>query len=362
MFHRTLVILSSVFVLLSLLAVPATAQEEAYGEAVAVDEVLVDVVVEDRRGNVVLGLGAEDFVVTDEGQDGDVTGVTFYSNRRFLESDSQARAMGIDPDAVPTDRYFILVFHDQAQLLPRLNSQLLEAGRQAKRWAQSELSPNDYVAVFRYDFSLDLIQDFTSDPEAVVQAIDDAVAGQDGVRENPADAPQLAPPLPTGDELSEITPRIYAGLELIAQAAQTIPGRKNLIFYSIGFGEVNEAGFYTPDRRYYPDMVHALNDANVAAYTVDLIPSGAFGVSRTRLSNSLSNLSADTGGTYYHTFTNFLTPLEQIEADNNGYYLISYERPAGLEPGTYREIDVETTNPRLRVHARQGYVVDDDGS
>ena len=74
------------------------------------------------------------------------------------------------------------------------------------------------------------------------------------------------------------------------------------------------------------------------------------------LSHSLNQLAADTGGRHFHNFANFATPLRRVTEDNAGYYLLSYsaEYPAG--DSGYREVRVRTTNPTLRVRAREGYL------
>ncbi len=332
-----------------------------FGENVEVREVQIDAVVTDPRGNVVLGLGPKDFEVAENGRPVDVQDVTFYSNRRFLESAERAKALGLDPDQVPTDRYFILFFHDQRDLLPRLTAQLLDAGRRAKEWVTSDLTAGDHVAVAGYDYKLKLFQDFTTDRGKILSAIDQAVRG--GVepkvwpsRQEATSGPSLLAHLPPPDQIRKLSPRIYGALELLAKASAPIPGRKNLVLFSIGFGRVSGFGFYVPDSRYYPPLVHALNDGNVAVYGIDLIPNAPEGgLLDNALGNSLSSLAADTGGRYFFNFVNFLTPLEQVSDDNSGYYLISYRssHPAGTSG--YQKVEVHTKNPEFRVRAREGY-------
>lgn len=346
---------------------PAAAQQDAqqppqarFGEKLEVSEVQLDALVTDRRGNVVLGLGPKDFVVEENGEPVDVTDVTFYSSRRFLDSPERARELGIEPNAVKNDRYFILFFHDQRDILPRITAQLLDAGRRSKQWVESELLPNDYVAVVGYDYKLQFYQDFTTDHAKIEKAIDDAVRGVDAKnwpsRLEPSGGPSLLANLPPADQIRRMSPRFYGAMELVANAAGHIPGRKNLILFSLGFGEVSTFGMYTPDSRYYQPMVRALNAGNVAVYGIDLIsidPDGA--VLDNVYGSSLSQLSADTGGRFYFSAVNFLTPLEQVAEDNSGYYLISYrsKHPAG-ESG-YQKVTVRTVNPDFRVRAREGY-------
>ena len=85
-------------------------QAEFTGE-IAVTEVLLDVLVTDSKGNVVIGLGPEDFEVKDQGEVVDLTSASFYSNRRFVQSSQLAKQAGIDQAVVPSDRIFIIFIH-----------------------------------------------------------------------------------------------------------------------------------------------------------------------------------------------------------------------------------------------------------
>src|SRR4029077_15263457 len=84
-----------------------------FGEEVNVNEVLLDVLVTDARGNVIVGLDKNDFVVKENGKPVDLTGVTFYSNRRLLESSPALAKQGVSTDQSTEDRYFIFFFEDQ---------------------------------------------------------------------------------------------------------------------------------------------------------------------------------------------------------------------------------------------------------
>ena len=351
------------------LALPlaAGAQEApppTFEERIEVTEVLLDVLVSDREGNVIIGLGPEDFVVEEDGKEVPVQGVTFYSNRRFLETAGAATKLRIDPDEVPQDRYFVLFFHDQRAAnveSPGLMARQLEAGREARKWVRGELLPNDWAAVVSYDQKLKVQADFTRDRGALERAIGDAVAGKDPGGNWPSRLPAAAPGrdqppsllagLPSGNELRDRTPTVYEGLQVLARALGNVRGRKNLLLFTIGFGRVNPFGLYEPDPRYYPDTKQALNDHNVAVYAVDLVPTGT----EHTMANAMHQLADETGGRYLFNFTSFASPLRQIAEENNGYYLLAYQsrHPAG-EQG-YREVTVKTRNPEFRVRAREGY-------
>ncbi len=336
-------------------------QPPRFEEQVEVSEVLLDVLVTDGRGNVVLGLGKDDFVVEEDGERVDLNSVTFYSNREFLESAERAREIGVAADQVPTDRYFVLFFHDQRGLLPRLTAQILDAGRRAKQWVRTMLGPNDHVAVVSYDYQLKVFQDFTTDPEAVSRAVDKAVRGGEDPgtwpsRRPTGEGPSLLAGMPSPEAIRKGSVRFYGAMELLARATGPIQARKNVILFSLGFGEVRDFGFYAPDSRYYRPMVQELNDNNVAVYSIDLISiDPGEPLLENVYGNSLSSVSADTGGRYYFNFVNFAAPLEQIARDNNGYYLLAYTSRHPRSESGYQKVTVETRNRQFRTRAREGY-------
>jgi VWFA-related protein len=332
-----------------------------FGERIEVREVLIDALVTDARGNVIVGLDKNDFVVREGGKPVQLSGVTFYSNRRIVETSAAVAKKGLRVDQVPEDRYFILFFDDQksaAADAPVLLSQQLQAGRRAREWAARELLPNDWVAVVSYDYKLKVQQDFTHDRRRIESAIDDAIKGKDTdntwpsrVKAQEPAGPSLLASLPRGDGLRDTTAIIFDGVERLAEAAGKITGRKNLLLFTHGFGRINSFGQYTPDPQYYTPMMEALNTANVAVYPIDLFPVGV----RHPLADAMSQLAFDTGGRYFFDVVNYTTALTQVARENNGYYLLSYrsEHPAGKSG--FQRVEVKTTNPEFKVKTRRGY-------
>jgi len=351
--------------LLAALSVPLAAQEQPpaarFEERVDVTEGLLDVLVTDRDGHVVLGLAPSDFVVRVDGRPAEVTGATFYSNRRYLGGVDAAKA-GIDPDSVPDRRWFVLFFDDQrveAHEARELLTRQLEAGRDAAAWVRTALAPGDLVAVVSFDSRLRLHQDFTADTDLLAAAIDRAARGQDPPAEWPSrraergDLLSLAAGLPSAAELSKATPLIYDALEAVAGATAPIVGRKNLILFTRGFGRLERSGGYVPDRRHHEPMLRALNAANVAVYTVDLVPQGT----RHTFEGSLTDTAAETGGRPFLDVLNFRIPLDRIAEETNGYYLVSVRLPDG--GSGYREVEVDVANPAFVIRARGGFRVGD---
>ena len=346
---------------------PATEADRPFEEEIEVSEVLLDVLVTDRQGNVIVGLGPEDFVVREDGERVEVEGVTFYSSSVPAESAAELAAKGIEVDRVAEDRFFILFFDDVSKYQSsevNLIQQQMRAGRDAREWVRSSLAPADWVAVAGFDRKLELHQDFTRDQDEIAAAIDRAVRGAEGAQnwasrrdELPADAPSLADDLPSGTELLEATPRIYEALTLVAQAAGDVRGRKNLVYFGIGFGDVDSFGQYREDRRYYPKMERALNDANVAVYPIDLTPQGV----HHPFESALSQIATDTGGRHLPFFTSFTTPLDRVAAESSGYYLLAYRARHPRGESGFQEVEVDTADPQLQVRARGGYVFGPSG-
>ena len=362
-------------VALAILAAPPVAAQPpeepaaTFGEEVRVIEVLVDVLATDRRGRLVTGLTADDFVVEENGEPREVTSVTFYATRYedlptevLLGEKRPAPPPGFPPAHLPASRYFIFFFHDQTmEVLDQaaFTSRRLQAARDARQWLESEMRPSDWVAVVRYDHRLMVQSDFTQDRDRVLSAVEAATLNQrTGAlrpsvrqrREVAAAGPSLTRGLPNSFDLERKTLKVEYAVERIADAVRPIIGRKNLVLFTLGFGRV-ESPLGSPDERYYPSMQAALNDANVAVYPIDL--AGSSSVSPQN--NFLSRLADDTGGIYFATFHRFLDPLRDIDRYNSGYYLLSFRSEVPVDEVGYRTFKLEARDRKVRLKARRGY-------
>ncbi|HXT20445.1 MAG TPA: VWA domain-containing protein [Thermoanaerobaculia bacterium] len=333
-------------------AAPTPQPDSTFGEQVEVTEVLLDAVVTDGDGNVIVGLGPNDFKVEEDGKPVTLTDVRFYSSRARLDY------AGRPVNPAEAQRLFVLFFHDQRSLnteVPGVLARALDASRRAKDWVR-KLGPQDYVAVASWEHSLIVEQDFTRDRKAMERAIAEAATGADP-RGNwpsrlPADeGPSLLKNLPKGNAVRDSTPTIYEALQVLAKASAQVVGRKNLVLFSSGFGDVNSFGQFQPDVRYDQPTVQILNDSNVAVYAVDVLDPNT----ESPLGSALSLLATETGGRYFQHVVNFVTPLSEIASETTGYYLLSYRATHPRGQDGYQKVKVAVTNPGLRVKAREGY-------
>ena len=359
-------------------AEPSPAEPEfvaPFGAEILVSEVLLDVLVTDRKGNVILGLGADDFVVTEGDRKVQVTSASFYSNRRSIGAEAlettasvgsaphagSAEPAARNPDAGLAPRYFIFFFDDQRSHnadVPGLLQRQVRAGKDAIEWLRTGLAPADWVAVLGYDNRLKLYQDFSDDRAALARAIENATLGRADrgnfpSRQAPSlpGAPSLAGGLPVGDALSRETGTVYEALTLVAEAAAPLIGRKNLLLFTIGFGRINRFHEYEPDPRYFEPMSESLNDANVAVYTFDLTDTGTVHP----FSNAMSHISTDTGGRYFPNVLHFKAPIADDAKETSGYYLVSYKAEHLTGMRGFQKVKVTLANPELKVTARKGY-------
>jgi VWFA-related protein len=339
----------------------ATAQEDpiANFEGLAeVKEVLLDVIAVDDRGRIVIGLGKDDFVIHENGMKVEITGVSFYTTRYGLD--------GLDqeiPGSIPSSRYFVFFFHDRiggGSIGDYLVRQQAKARRGSLNWVEEHMLPSDWVAVASYDVRLKLHQDFTQDRFAIAEGIHNATTRKDpekgmGRRGRilpPLGTPSLLRSLPEGKALNKQSRNLYNSLRLLAEASAYIVGRKNLLLFSVGFGEIDSNGLSSAaNHRHYPPMEQALNNRNVAVYPIDLTP---FKV-RHLQGQILKRLALGTGGHYFRDPINFLTPILRISEENIGYYLISYQSEHSATKAGYQEVEIRAHNRSIRLKSRKGY-------
>lgn len=343
-------------ILLCATTVAANAQEPPpliapFGAEILVSEVLLDVLVTDRKGNAILGLQPSDFLVSEGDRPVEVTAAEFYSHRA-LE--------GSTAPVAPAARFLLFFFDDQRGRnadVPGLLNRQVGAGRDAREFLAHALTPTDWVAILGYDFKLRLFADFTRDREVLARAVEAATTGKPDRGNWPSrqpveeGTPSLSRRLPAGDELRDQTATIYEAITLISEASTSIYGRKNLLLFTAGFGRMNRFRQYEPDPRYYEPMIESLNDANVAVYAFDLTEPGT----RHPFADAMSQISSDTGGRYFADLSQFEAALTRVAAETSGYYLVSYRatHPSGLRG--FQHVKVRLANPELKLTARRGY-------
>lgn len=337
-----------------LLVLPAFGQETSYGDKVDVNLVLVDATVTDRKGNQILGLDKNDFIVKENGVEQSIDSIDYFTNRRLLTGPESSANFKVE--RVREERYFILFFDKSApqyrvnSTAPSLlvTSELLRAKEAAIKFVENELQPNDLVAVTGFDARLKIYSDFTSNRAKLKDALNKAVTFAVGVKTPDLEmtGPSILRNLNARTMMSR-TGRIQDAITLLSDSLRPIPARKVLVLFTTGIGSVGGT-----DEAYYRPMARALNKANVSVYPINLLREHR----DFPTDSMLSRLSSETGGEYSPLAINFDTPLKRMENGSNGYYLLSYYADTKKKTRDgYQKIDVSLRNPEFRIKAREGY-------
>ncbi len=248
-------------------APPAPAAEDAYQEAIQVRTAEVEVVVTDRKGNRVTGLGREEFTLYEDGQRVELTGFA-----AFAPAAAPAPATGSaelvappPPVAVPPPTASVVVLIDNQSLTQAGRKRLFEHLRRLVR----ELGPAARIGVMSQDSPGELRMALppTEDRAAVLAAIERASKAAPQGNQTYSETQRLAreiglAPLPGEDVLlpggpgapvaETIARDLYdqirahtsqlqaqamstaAALEQLVEALAGLPGRKAVVLVSGG--------------------------------------------------------------------------------------------------------------------------------
>jgi len=402
---------------LSSLSTEAQAQKERIQlqHEVKVTLKLIQVYVTDKKGNPILDLGKNHFVVFDNGQKQSLTeferhvlslpsGKKEVLREKIIETQASA-GRELSP------RKFFLFFDFAFN-----NAIGLEKTKQAAlHFIDSQLQPTDEVGVLSYSAtkSLRLHEYLMTDHRKVrdiVQAFGmKEIAGRAEdfeakywsllKEENPKDASSSGyvfdPDEQRKKELGFLrNQREEAKLQTynfvrkmtdLAKALRYVPGHKSIIFFSSGVPYSVFSGIPAPEispdqtsqdsltwgmentdqpERFesshlssrYEDMLKELSAANCAFYALDTqeLSSTLTSVVQTRGAFTLQKMTSATGGKYFGNINNYRQHIEKIQDLTGCYYVLGYYVDDNWD-GAYHKIKVEVTKPGCEVHAQKGY-------
>ena len=400
-------------------AVPAAAQQpperapDVFGETIDVRVVNVEVVVTDRDGNRVTGLGPDDFRLT---VDGEAVPIDYFSEVvggvvRRPEGATVAAAPGAAEGTVGTS---YLVYVDDTFAVPRDRNEVLRALADDLDF----LKPGDRMAVVAFDGRrVEMLTTWSDEPHQLRRALSDAQArpsrGLTRLAERRSHDMLLAGALTarSEDSLLDLSPedRFFAQ-QLAGKVEQAVdgavaalrgfaqpPGRKVMLLLAGGWPFSPAA--YAADTRTVildggvpdgPQLLRPLVDtANLLGYTVYPIDVPGLGSSTSadveigatggldnavrgdlpipaasssaigsldREANTEDTLSylADATGGQALINARRRAPLEHVEADTRSYYWLGFS-PQRQGDDRRHDIAVEVTRPGLRVRSRASY-------
>ncbi|MCX7604162.1 MAG: VWA domain-containing protein [Bryobacteraceae bacterium] len=386
---------------------------------VDVDEVVVDLIVRDRRGRLLKDLRPEEIEIFENGQRQEVRSLRLIEGPQAVLENQQRVTL----DPLRQLRLVSLVFE-------RLGPEAMRLSRDAaNHLVARETDPNVYFAVFRVDPALRVLQGFTRDKGLLRKAIERATSGvgtnlrpeRDEARAartqaQAADAARAAQPPAAGqaadganyaeqamaralrnmEQFLEQTTREQQGslsltsLLALVKGQQGLAGRKTAIYFTEWF-MVDEA-----QDTMYQTLVGEANRTNFTFYTVDAkglttwsqsapsvdtlqsvneLPTGlentatrtqetADGMKRTDRQVAatrnnpqawLQSLAVSTGGFLVGETNDFRRPMERIIEDIYAYYEATYKPQNRNFDGKYRQLSVRLKRENAVAQSRAGY-------
>ncbi len=378
-----------------IVAQAAQRQQTQLKHEVKVTLKLIQVYVTDRKGNPVLDLTKDDFLVYDEGERQALT--EFEKHVLTMPSEKEEAPPEVVETPAPPARELMsrkfLLFLDFAFN----NAKGLEKTKEAAlHFIDTQLQPTDEVGLLSYSAikSLTLHEYLTTDHSAVRKIVKSfgihEIAGRAEDFEakywnllkwqNPIDAGSSGYVLDVEDRSRELQfigkQREESKLQAynfirkmtdLAKAMRYIPGHKSLIYFSSGIPYSVFTGIPPPNRypvriesahmvSQYEDMLKELSSANCTIYALDTIKLSSILDSdpETRGTYTLQQMSSATGGKYFGNISSYEKHIEKIQDLTGCYYVLGYYVDDTWD-GAYHKIKVDVTRPGLEVHAQKGY-------
>jgi VWFA-related protein len=323
--------------------------------------VVVDVVVTDQKGAPVTGLKAEDFTVSENGEEQKLADFSFHqpSGIRQVERQSASNILSNSPAFEGNSALNVI-------LLDGVNTDFSNHAY-AQELLVKYLDSNPRIqptAVYALESNLRLLHDFTTD----TKALRDAVAHYKGVTPTHIQTVDAAASPFTQHGTFRNVPQgrmaAFRSMIFLGQALAGYRGRKNLIWISEGFPlslypDVTDAGQVMVVEDYSP-IVEKIADDLMAAQ-VALYPISAAGVSKDdhfSAQTAMASMAQRTGGKTFFNRNDLDTGIRASLDDGSTYYTLEYYPSNKKWDNKFRHIKVKVDRPGLKLQYRDGYYGD----
>jgi VWFA-related protein len=370
--------------------------------------VVVDVVAVDSKGRPIPDLKAEDFSVLEEGS---AQSIKVFNFQQPVSADQAQQS----PAKTPSNLVTNVPSYKPNRALSVLLLDGLNTDNLSQKYARQEmlkylekLPAGQPVAIYLLSNKLRLLQDFTTDPALLQQALG-KIKDKNSVllKSDPALSSAAAQSLTQmglqsmvaqiqGFQQEEVAAQVDLRVDTTVNALMSLartlagyPGRKNLIWVSSSFpsnlfdlaglnstssrrqvSAISEARSYSnPIER----LSSALSNARVAVYPVDTRGVGGFGSVSNRDGNAASGGAADrqsahttmntvaerTGGRAFYNTNDLADAIREGIEDGATYYTLGYYPENKDWNGKFRKILVKLNHPGVKLHYREGYIATD---
>ena len=364
----------------------------------------------DSSGNIVRGLTAKDFVVTEDGKAQRIDTFSFQEisgaapagaadvqlldgleDKVRAEAARAASATSKTPEPVAPaadvaagvmNRRMTAILLDVSSMQP---DDVQRAVEDSRKWVSEKMTGADLVAIITIGTRLNVLTDFTSSKEEALAALQ-TLAYNEGTEVNPeaiataateADAAATDTATTEADAFQEFNNDVrLRALKTVCQELAPIQQKKALLYFSAGMsrsGDDNQIELRS--------ATSTCNRGNVSIYAVDTrglqaVAAGGSATSRgnggsllqgrgmggfqqiSQSQETLTTLAADTGGRSFTATNDFGDAFARVQRDLAAYYLLGYSSTNPARDGKFRQIRVRVNRPDLKalnIEARPGY-------
>jgi VWFA-related protein len=367
------------------------APQPQYRVRVTSELVLVNVVVRDKKGNLVRDLKKEDFTLTEDGKKQAISTFDFENVDELTPAGAAEAtvtgAAGAGPLLKPADkpalnardRRLMLLFFDFSGMDPEQIDRSVDA---AKKFVQTRMRPADLIALVSLATNMRIDLDFTDDKTKVLGALTSYTSGQgqgfDNGGTGSAEGAAETGGAFTADDTDYNTfnaDRKLLALQSIMQTLGKISQKKAIIYFSNGIsqsGVDNQSALRT--------ATASAVKANVSIYPVDIRGLQAFPPggeaqnaslhgqsayngaavlndlsSNASTQETLSTLASDTGGKAFFDSNDFGAVFSQVQKDSSAYYVLGFTSANAMKDGKFRHLKVQINRADVKLDYRSGY-------
>ena len=391
----------AVLLLAALAVQPAFPQRATFSTTTSV--VIVNVTVLDRNGKPIENLTKNDFQLYEDGKLQTLQAVDLQrlTNRALPTFNSAAAeapptappSTGYNPDAEKAaqhstmlskyqDRRLVEMLFDFSSMQP---AEQVRAKQAAVKFITTQMTASDTVSIAVLGSELRTVQDFTSDRQVLLSAINKFRIGESSENATTADEGADVQDQSGQFVADETEFNIFnsdvklAALQDAARQLSQYPEKKALIYISSG---IQKNG--VDNQSQLEATVNTAVRANVAFYSIDarglsaIVPGGdatQTGAAGNNLYNgsgqrsvkenfnnqqeTLATLALQTGGKALLDSNDLTLGMQQVQQDFTSYYVLSYLSTNPAQDGRYRRIQVKLSpavgNLKAKLEYRQGY-------
>ena len=370
----------------------STPNPDDYRIKVTSDLVLTNVVVRDKQGNLIRGLGKDDFTVVEDGKPQRLSSFDFENVDALLTAGAggptvsgTAAPMKVIGTQKPVNKEemknhrLIVLFFDFSAMEPDDIDRAVSA---AQKYVDKQMAPADLVAVISLATSMRVDQDFTNDRMRLATILRGYTSGegqgfQAGDTGTAEGTPDTGGSFVADDsEYNQFnTDRKLQAIQAIAKSLSKIDQKKSIIYFSNG---VSRSGIENQ-----VELRAAVNTAvqsDVALYTVDVRGLQAFppgGEAQTASlrgrsaysgqsvldqfnsnadsQETLTTLAGDTGGKAFLDSNDLSGVFSAVQRDTSSYYVLGYRSTNPEMNGKFRHVKVMVNRADLKLEYRKGY-------